>query len=124
MPREFYVDFNNTTFIQTSRVGAEPQRLNWRCEIFLTCNPEAIKDKRILDLASHDGRFSYACLKLGASHVCGVEGREYLVKYAIDNLSRLGYTQKQSSFIQDDVFNYLAKVKPGEFDTVLCFDFF
>ena len=62
--------------------------------------------------------------KLGASHVCGVEGREYLVKYAMDNLSRLGYTQKQYSFIRDDVFDYLVKVKPGEFDTVLCFGLF
>lgn len=124
MKESFYIDFKNTNFPQTSHVGSKPNRLNWRCEILLTRNQEAIKGKKILDLASHDGRFTYACLKLGARHVSGVEGREYLVKYAIDNLTDLGYTQEQYSFIQDDIFNYLVKVKPKEFDTILCFGIF
>lgn len=126
MQRRFYIDFENTSFLQTSKVQAEapPYRLNWRCEILLTRNQEAIKGKRILDLASHDGMFSYACLKLGASHVTGVEGRESLVKSAIDNLTGLGYTQEHFSFIQDDIFDYLARVKPKEFDTILCFGIF
>lgn len=124
MQRNFYVDYENTSFLQTSKTGVNPYRLNWRCEILLTRNQEAIKGKRILDLASHDGRFSYACLKLGASHVTGVEGREHLVKFAMDNLTGLGYTQEHFSFIRDDVFDYLERVKPKEFDTILCFGFF
>ena len=126
MQRRFYIDYENTPFPQTGKIKAEthPYRLNWRCEILLTRNQEAIESKRILDLASHDGMFSYACLKLGASHVTGVEGRENLVKSAIDNLTGLGYTQEHFSFIQDDVFNYLERVKPKEFDTILCFGFF
>jgi len=124
MERRFYVDYENTPFLQTSETAAHPNRLNWRCEILLTRNQEAIKGKRILDLASHDGRFSYACLKLGASHVTGVEGRRHLVESARENLIYLGYKSENFSFIQDDVFNYLPKVKSKEFDTVLCFGFF
>lgn len=124
MTEDFSVDFTDTPFPQTSSVGPMPYRLNWRCEICLTRHQEAVKDKNILDLGSHDGRFSYACLKLGARHVCGVEGLDYMVKRANENLKNLGYTQKQYNFIQDDAFDYLAKAKPGEYDTILCLGLF
>lgn len=124
MAKGFDVDYENTPFLQTSKTAAHPNRLNWRTEILLTRNHEAIRGKKILDLASHDGRFSYACLKLGASHVTGVEGRHHLVEFATENLISLGYKPEQFSFIQDDVFAYLPKVKLKEFDTILCFGFF
>ncbi|MBA7566017.1 hypothetical protein ES708_07704 [subsurface metagenome] len=126
MKSDFYVNYDNTPFLETGRITAEtpPYRLNWRCEILLTRNRQAIKGKRVLDLASHDGTFSYACLKLGASHVTGVEGRENLVKSAIDNLTTLGYTKERFTFIQDDVFDYLKGVKAKEFDTILCLGIF
>lgn len=120
----FFVDYENTRFLQTSQVKALPYRLNWRCEVLLTRHQQAITGKRVLDLASHDGRFSYACLKLGARHVTGVEGREYLIKSATENLTALGYTEKQFSFIQGDVFDYLKGVNPKEFDIILCLGIF
>lgn len=124
MVKDFLVNFEDTPFLQTSRTAAHSNRLNWRTEILLTRNLEAIRGKRILDLASHDGRFSYACLKLGASNVTGVEGRQHLVESATGNLMSLGCKPDQFSFIQDDVFNYLPRVKLKEFDTILCFGFF
>jgi len=124
MERKFSVEYENTPFLGTSKTAAHPNRLNWRCEILLTRNQVAIRGKRILDLASHDGRFSYACLELGASHVAGVEGRQHLVESAKENLVGLGYKPEQFSFLHGDVFDYLHKVKPGEFDTILCFGFF
>lgn len=126
MKSDFYVDYENTPFLETGKIKAEllPYRLNWRCEIMLTRNRQAIKGKRVLDLASHDGMFSHACLKLGASHVTGVEGRKPLIKSAIDNLTTLGYTKERFTFIQDDVFDYLKGVKTQEFDTILCFGIF
>ena len=121
---KFYINYKSLPFLKTSKTAAFSNRLNWRCEILLTRNQDAIKDKKILDLASHDGRFSYACLKLGASHVTGIEDRSHLVKNARENLINLGCEQKNFTFFQDDVFNYLPKVKSGEFDTILCFGFF
>jgi len=124
MGKKFYVNYENTPFLTTSKTSPQLNRLNWRCEILLTRNKEAIEGKRILDLASHDGRFSYGCLKLGARHIIGVEGRHHLVKFANENLAHLGFSPQNFSFVEDDVFNYLPKVKPKTFDTVLCFGFF
>lgn len=124
MERRFYINYENTPFLKTSKTSAIPNRLNWRCEVLLARNQEAIRDKGILDLASHDGRFSYACLRLGAKHVTGVEGRSHLVKFASDNLMSLGYGLENFSFVEDDVFDYLPKVEPKEFDTILCFGLF
>lgn len=121
---DFLIDYKKLPFMETSKTGSHWNRLNWRCEILLTRNKESVKGKRILDLASHDGRFSYACLKLGAKHVAGVEGREHLVKYAKENISKLGYSSQSYDFIQEDLFSYLSKIKKGQFDTILCFGFF
>ena len=92
--QQFDVNFSNTVFTETSQVWAYPDRLNWRCELLLTRQKHVVEGKRILDLASHDGRFSYACLKLGAKHVTGVEGRPHLVEHAKNNLSTMGSSQK------------------------------
>ncbi|MFX0136848.1 MAG: class I SAM-dependent methyltransferase [Candidatus Hodarchaeota archaeon] len=119
-----FIDFGNTPFTKSSETGAHPIRLNWRCEILLTRNKQAIEGKRILDLASHDGRFSYACLKLGAKHVIGVEARKHLVNHSKKNLDNLGYKSKEFEIIQDDIFNYLPNVEKGKFDTILCFGIF
>ena len=106
MRKEFHINYENTLFLKTSKIGADPNRLNWRCEILLTRNQHAIKNKKILDLASHDGRFSYACLKLEAKHVTGVESNVHLVKHAKENLKTLGYKSQNFYFIQTDAFNY------------------
>lgn len=121
---DFLIDFNNTPFLGTSSVGAKANRLNWRCEMLLAKNRSAIQDKRVLDLASHDGRFSYACLQLGAKYVAGIEGRPHLVEHAHENLLKLGFSPHQFDFICGDIFSHLTNYKPGDFDTILCAGFF
>jgi len=121
---EFEIDFRNLPFTETSKTGSHWNRLNWRCEILLTRNKGLIQGKRVLDLASHDGRFSYACLKLGASHVVGIEGRDYLVDFAKENIKKLGFKSHDFDFINDDIFKYLRTVQKHQFDIVLCFGFF
>ena len=122
--KQFTVDYKETPFLKTSQTAAYPNRLNWRCELILTRNADSIKGKKILDLASHDGRFSYACLKLGARHVTGIEFREHLVESSKKNLVDMGFRQDQFDFHQGDIFEFLPKVKKGEFDTILCLGFF
>ena len=118
------VNYEDTIFLQTGTIHAEALRLNWRCEMLLTRNVEAIKNKRILDLASHDGRFSYACLKLGAKHVTGIENTGHLVDSAKKNLEVLGYNSENFAFLQGDIYEFLPKFNSGDFDTILCFGFF
>ncbi len=120
----FFIDYKDTPFLETSITATFINRLNWRAEILLTRNREAIEGKRILDLASHDGRFSYACLKLGAAHVTGVEMREHLIGSASDNLKKYGYGPDKFEFLQGDMFDYLSKFDVSKFDTILCFGFF
>jgi 2-polyprenyl-3-methyl-5-hydroxy-6-metoxy-1,4-benzoquinol methylase len=124
MPKTFTVDFENTPFLSSSETGQIPNRLNWRAEILLTKNRPLIENRRILDLGSHDGRFSYACLRLGASHVTGVEGRGHLVQNARNNLRATGYNEQIFTMLEDDVFRYLPTAEPETFDTILCLGFF
>ena len=120
----FTVNFQQTPFLETSKIAPHLNRLNSRCEVLLTRNRQAIQDKKVLDLASHDGRFSYACLELGARHVTGVEGRSHLVNLADKSLSHLGYNSDKFRFVTGDLFDFLQNVEPGEFDTILCFGVF
>src|SRR4051812_33123679 len=80
-------------FIETSDLTPEPperrkrrrsaieqrNRLNERCEAFFASNRDIFDGARVLDLASHDGRYSFAALKTGAAHVTGVEVRQSLI---------------------------------------------
>lgn len=102
---------------------ADINRLNWRCQLLLTQHQEAIKGKKVLDLASNNGKFSYACLELGAKSVTGVEGRQQVVERAEHLMSSSKFLPTQWSFIQGDIFEYLATVTENSFDTILCFGF-
>jgi len=73
----------------------------------------------VLDLASHDGRWSFAAGKAGASYVLGIEARPHLVEAARNNV--LAYGADNVEFIQGDVMNDLHLA--GHFDTVFCFGF-
>ena len=118
---DFMVDFSNTDF---GLARQNPNRLNWRCELLLTRNQEHIKNKRVLDIASNDGRFSYASLKLGAIHVTGVEGRQQSVEKATENLRKKRFDPANFRFITGDIFDYLSQFESGQFDTILCLGFF
>jgi len=120
---QFTIDYADTPFLQTSQTNPNPVRLNWRCEMLLTRNQAVLENRRVLDLASHDGRFSYACLRLGARSVTGVEGRPHLVANARENLKKLGFDDARFRFESGDMFEWLPRFEPGEFDVILCFGF-
>jgi SAM-dependent methyltransferase len=101
--------------------GAQLNRLNERYKRIVTMNIGHIVGKRVLDLAAHDGRWSWAALKSGASYVEGVEGRPELV--ALANKALSSFPSEAFRFSQGDIFDYLEKLKQTEvnrFDTILC----
>lgn len=55
-------------------------RLNMRHEFCVSRMKPWFEGRRVLDLASHDGRWAYAYAAAGASEVVGVEGRLELVE--------------------------------------------
>ena len=118
------INFEGTPYLDSSKVLAHSKRLNWRANVLLGQNSAVIKGKKVLDLASHDGRFSYAALQAGAKYVKGVEGRQESVDEAIKNMQSLNIDPEQYDFETGDLVHFLSQVKPGEFDVILCFGVF
>jgi len=53
-------------FYRTSNTAARPDRLNDRYRAIIDFNRGIIQGSTILDIASHDGRWSFAAIKSGA----------------------------------------------------------
>lgn len=110
-------------FFGTSNTGATPNRLNKRHRAIFESDPGAFAGATILDMASHDGRWSFAAVKAGGAHVTGVEPRRHLIEEANRSFLRYGVPNSAYEFAQDDVFNYLRRTKK-KFGVMLCLGFF
>ena len=115
---------NTLASIERALFGSAPNRLNSRYQALIESNSDCILDCSILDLASHDTRWSFAALKAGARHVLGIEARQSLVDAALNTLRLTGISPEKFTFIGDDVYHHLPKVQPGSIDTVFCFGLF
>jgi hypothetical protein len=99
-------------FYSTSITGAKPSRLNARHKVLIQSNQPIIRGKSVLDIASHDGRWSFAAHQAGARHVLGIEAREHLVQAAQSNMREYGLAEKQVEFVRGDVFVELIGFNP------------
>ena len=106
-------------FMEVSEVTPQPERLNERYEALFASNRDIFEGARVLDLASHDGRYSFAALKTGAAHVTGVEVRESLIHKAQETFAFYGQDPETYRFVCGDVFEVLAREK-FDVDVVLC----
>ena len=106
-------------FFETSETSAFNNRLNLRYEAIFAENRDLFGDARVLDIASHDGRWSLAALACGAKSVVGIEARPDLVEHAAANLQLYGYNSDQYSFVVGDVCDVLNE-QAFDFDVVLC----
>ncbi|MFL6135193.1 MAG: class I SAM-dependent methyltransferase [Nocardioidaceae bacterium] len=109
-------------FYETSETTALPSRLNLRNEAIFGENRDIIDGARVLDIASHDGRWAFAALKQGARSVVGIEGRPELVEFANESLAQYGIESNRYRFIAADIFAELAEQRI-EVDVVLCLGF-
>lgn len=96
------------------------ERLNYRYNQIIDSNLDLIINKKILDIACHDGRWSFPALVNGASHVTGVEPKEKLIDEFKENLK--GYESKYT-IIQEDIHKQIGKFQDNEFDCVMCLGF-
>jgi hypothetical protein len=108
-------------FYETGKAGAFRTRLNLRYEAIFRANQEVFHGARVLDIASHDGRWSLAALKTGAASVVGIEARGELVAAARENLKQYCGETADYDFIAGDVFDVLRRT--DKFDVVLCLGF-
>ena len=109
-------------FFSSSQTAAHADRLNARHEVIIERHRELLSGRRVLDLASHDGRWSFAALQAGASHVVGLEARAHLVDNARENLAAYGVSADRYEFRQGDLFTLLA-TESFEVDLILCLGF-
>ena len=115
---------NYPEFFETSNTGAFPNRLNYRSKVLIENNTDVIAGKNILDIASHDGRFSFSAIKNGANHVLGIEGRKELVERAIKTMNKYNIPKEKYTFVVGDIHKEIMKIHSNSIDTVFCFGFF
>jgi len=106
-------------FMEVSELTPQPERMNERYEALFASNRDIFDGARVLDLASHDGRYSFAALKTGAAHVTGLEVRKSLIHKAQETFAFYGQDPETYRFVCGDVFEVLAR-EEFDVDVVLC----
>lgn len=109
-------------FLETSSTSANARRLNLRHTAIIDENREVLRGARVLDIASHDGRWSFAALQAGAGSVTGIEGRDHLVKNANRTFAEKGVDPSRFTFITGDAHDVVT-AGVGSFDVVMCLGF-
>lgn len=112
---------NYERFYSTSETTPIPQRLNARHTAIFERNLDAFAGMRVLDIASHDGRWTLAAIKAGAAHVVGIEPRRELVDNAVLTLSEYGIDPGMFDLQIGDIFD---TIRGQRFDVVLCLGFY
>ncbi|HTK15840.1 MAG TPA: methyltransferase domain-containing protein [Acidimicrobiia bacterium] len=116
-PARFFEHFPR--FLETSETGPWLDRLNARYLGLIHANRELITGARVLDLASHDGRFSFAALQNGAARVVGIEHEPHLVSKANENMEQHGVDRDRYEFVLGDMFERIPETE--QCDIVFCF---
>jgi hypothetical protein len=117
----FFRDYRR--FYSTGEAGITSKpRLNLRYEAIIGETRDLFEGARVLDIASHDGRWSMAALACGASSVVGIEARPEMVDHAVANLEHYGQDPGRFRFIAGDVHEVLNS-EDLEVDVVLCLGF-
>lgn len=110
-------------FTKTSQTGGYAERLNWRYRAIIESNSELISGARVLDIASHDARWTFAAISAGAERVVGVEAREHLIKHGYDNMMFYNVPPEKYELIQRGIHEAILEFSPHEFDVVFCLGF-
>jgi 16S rRNA G966 N2-methylase RsmD len=116
-PARFFRDFPR--FVETSETGPWLDRLNARYLALIHANREVIEGAHVLDLASHDGRFSFAALRNGAARVVGIEHEPHLVGKANENMDYYDVPRDRYEFVLGDMFDRIPEIE--QCDVVFCF---
>jgi SAM-dependent methyltransferase len=111
-------------FLETTETIPSRSRLNARWRAIIGWNMAVLAGRRVLDLGCHDGRWSFAALEAGASHVTGVEARAHLAKKAAENFNYFGVPAGAYDIVTGDAVEALRGMKIGSVDILMCLGFF
>ncbi len=98
------------------------ERLRRRYEIVVARNRALLKNARVLDLRSGDGRWSYAAIEAGAAQVVGVDSKLAAIQAAGKAFRKIGIKPTSYRFVNAKLFAALREFNPNTFDVVLCRD--
>ncbi len=101
-------------------------RLRCRYDAIISANVDILEGARVLDVASHNGRWSAAAILGGkAAHVTGVEPRAELVEAATRTAAELSIVH-QVEFHTATIMDYLfqQRLPDNAFDVVMCNGYF
>jgi len=115
---------NYPVFFRPPVTELKKNRLNIRYKVLIENNKNLIFNNSILDIACHDGTWSFASIMNGAKFVCGIEGRENLVKNANKNFQNFEISKDKYQFVHGDIHHEITKIPSNKFQVVFCFGFF
>jgi predicted RNA methylase len=116
-PARFFDAFPR--FYETGNTGAGV-RLNARYDCLIQRHGEHLRGRKVLDVGSHNGRWSFAALCAGARHVIGVEPRAALVKASKQVFQEYGIAPDRFEFHVADGLEFLRAARP-KVEVVLLF---
>jgi SAM-dependent methyltransferase len=111
-------------FLETTETIPSQSRLDGRWQAIIGWNKSIFAGRRVIDLGCHDGRWSFAASKEGASHVLGIEGRSHLVEKAFDNFRFYGVQADSYHFRVGDAVKVLQGVDHGSINVMMCLGFY
>lgn len=111
-------------FLETTETVPSTVRLDSRWRAIIDWSGRHLAGRRVLDLGCHDGRWGFAALKVGASHVIGVEARAHLVEKARQNFLFYDIPVNSYELVHGDAVDVMRDLSVGSIDTVLCLGFF
>ena len=111
-------------FVEQGTTGIRGKRLDYRYLAIIQNQIKLFKDSSILDLASHDGRWSLAALEAGAKHVTAIEARKHLASKSKILLKKYGYGIEKFKVLAGDLIEIISTLDKRKFDIVLCLGFF
>src|SRR6202035_744456 len=111
-------------FLETTETIPSRSRLDARWRAIIGWNAAVLTGRRGLDLGCPDGRWRFAALEAGASHVTGVEARTHLAKKAAENFSYFDVPAGAYDIVTGDAVETLRGMKIGSIDILMCLGFF
>jgi hypothetical protein len=118
--------FDQYSQFYESGITPNANRLRCRFDAIIQANRDVLNGARVLDVASHNGRWSAATvLAGGAAHVTGVEPRAELVDVATRVAAEIGIADRVE-FRVGTILGYLQSERPADnaFDVVMCNGYF
>lgn len=118
--------FDQYTQFYESGITPNANRLRCRFDAIINANMEVLAGARVLDVASHNGRWSAATVLAGkAAHVVGVEPRADLVEVANKVAAEIGIADRVD-FRTATIMDFLKSedLADDAFDVVMCNGYF